>query len=450
MAPMAANHKHSRSYDRSLSPGESIGSFGGSLFSPLKRTAKINFMPRDGPTRGGGTLTVHERIFDTKEVQDDPRQGSRGGGQSRRPHSVQAPLAKSSVRSMLETRKHLKSAPSASTGSLFEGMTGSVDPYAEDDDSRPARLGPDERRFVEISTKLRKVEDIRARDMISIRDRVEKGKDEREARAKRLLESVCGHGVAFEAAMELRRFEADQERKRYDHHLEWDEKVYQPVASKAFERMNVDRQTQQWVAGSKSVGFELPAEPFRLTVNVAEDPSRRDLLKDWKEKAFHEDAESFLAKSRSAPCLRNPLRELQARGNTKLGGVIPSALSKPVLEPTFWCPVKLPEQMGGRFSQACEAGKSARRLRRGGSNIHIPDESDNVPTAGTRMSRVFGARDIGVLRELSGPRGESYDYNNGVGGSSAAPAQDHYTYDRGTAVIDLEFPLGKKIFPQFH
>ena len=77
---------------------------------------------------------------------------------------------------------------------------------------------------------------------------------------------------------------------------------------------------------------------------------------------------------------------------------------------------------------------------------------DGVATAGKRTVRV-GPRavahsDPGLLDGHDrGSRGEAAQHWTRQGASSGAPAQDHYTYEVGARVTDMEFPLGKKLFP---
>ena len=85
-------------------------------------------------------------------------------------------------------------------------------------------------------------------------------------------------------------------------------------------------------------------------------------------------------------------------------------------------------------------------MKFGGPNRHIPDETDSA-AAGTRVSRARGFGDKGVLRDEVA-MGETRDFRDGSGAGSAAPAQDHFGFQSGKAIVDLEFPPGKKTFPE--
>eukprot|EP00931_Biecheleriopsis_adriatica_P080191 TRINITY_DN53544_c0_g1_i1.p1 TRINITY_DN53544_c0_g1~~TRINITY_DN53544_c0_g1_i1.p1 ORF type:complete len:468 (+),score=88.81 TRINITY_DN53544_c0_g1_i1:43-1404(+) len=444
-----ASRLESKSPHESFNEVFSGSSFSFTMLSPDKRTAKPFKMPRDGPSVGGGTM----HLFDKKVLEDNrvhlcddsPREKARKRKvKTTRPNTVpDRSRAGSTLASIKAARRHLQSAGETSSASLGLGDTspGRSNASGVLDARARARLSPEERRAAEIAAKWKKTEDDRSLDSTIIRDKVERRKDERDARTKRLIESVTGRGLAFDTAMELHQADADRERKAYEHYLEWDDNVFKPAATKAFDHMNLDRATQQWIRGRKSVGFDL--DPFKLHVNVSKDPSRKHLLQDAQEKAFHEETEALLGRSRSAPALvGHHVQTLHDRSGMK--DCMRRALSRPVLEPNNWNQVA--SSVFGKFNQACEMGSEGRRMQRGGPNVHLHDESDGVAVAGTRKSKRHGHGDMGILREES-HRGESNDFKTGFGASSGAPAQDHFTFERGTAITDLEFPLGKKAFP---
>merc|ERR1711977_485108 len=97
-----------------------------------------------------------------------------------------------------------------------------------------------------------------------------------------------------------------------------------------------------------------------------------------------------------------------------------------------------------------EQGADAKRSRRGGTNVHIPDESDGVDAVGKRNTRSFGRHDLGILKGDTAAQGESSAFKSQWGAASGAPTQDHFTYETGTRVTDIEFPLGKRMFAAFH
>lgn len=437
-------------------PGESVNSswvHNYSLLSPDKRTAKPFRIPRFGPERGGGKVTCQDQKFLLEMVQAaEMDETVRPERKTRmRPSTVPSPDTGNMKNTNRNSRRHLRSAGDISSASLGLGDTSpgrSTMGQSSFDGKAHGRLSPEERRAMEIGIKLEKVEEIRARDAVKIRDKVERRKDAREARLQRLVHEVTGRGLAYDTAMELRKFDADQQSKIYEHYLEWDEKIFKPAAGRCYHQMNHHRPTQQLRSGRKSVGFTLPQEPFRMHVDMSQDPCKKHLLQDAQEKAFHKAAESLLGRSKSAPDFSAGVDGLHERGGTV--AIIPRALSRPVLEPNNWSQVEIQGSGFGRFAQNCEAGKDAVRFRKGGPNAFVGsvNERDGVMVAGTKHSRTLGYGDIGVLRDDVALRGESFDYNNGIGASSGAPAQDHFTYEKGTAITDLEFPLGKRVFPE--
>jgi len=287
---------------------------------------------------------------------------------------------------------------------------------------------------------------VRQADQKFIRERAEKHKTMRDDRFKRLVDAVCDHGgLAMECAENLAAFEQRYQQRRWDLYAQWDEHVSHPLAKQAFDYINpADRVAQQKLNGSKSVSWKLPHEKPQLKLDVSKDPARRQLYDTEAEKNFHEVAETVLGRSRSSPGIlrRSAMRDPRAVGTR--------ALSRPVLEPTDWGQQQLQGTLFGRFAQACEEGPNFTRARRGGTNVFVPDETDGTEAAGTRFSRLHGHHDMGILRGDTGSQGETSNFKTHEGSSSGAPAQDHFTFQHSREITDLEFPLGKKVFPEFH
>jgi hypothetical protein len=242
--------------------------------------------------------------------------------------------------------------------------------------------------------------------------------------------------------MALRERDAHEDRRRRDLHAAWEEKVYQPIATQAHEHLNPpNRQAEQKLVGSKSVSFTLPDEKFKLKLIVDGDPLRKPLVETNMENAFHNAAGHVLGHAHSAP-------EFHVR--RRPGHVLPHARSKPTFEPQNWTQVKLQGTLFGHFAQVCEHGPGFRRCRRGGTDMHAPDEGDGVPAVGKRTTRATGHNDLGILKGWTAAQGESSNFKASHGASCGAPAQDHYMYESGSHITDIEFPLGKKMFPEYH
>ncbi|CAD7926724.1 unnamed protein product [Amoebophrya sp. A25] len=120
------------------------------------------------------------------------------------------------------------------------------------------------------------------------------------------------------------------------------------------------------------------------------------------------------------------------------------ARTRPVLEPHLWEQLRIQATPYGHFAQVCAQGPDYQKTRN-----FVPDETDCVPAAGKRKTR-FTRDDVGILKGEIRDRGESSQHKNTFGASSAAPNQDHYTYEKGTRVVDNEFPLGKMMLPHKH
>eukprot|EP00747_Dinoflagellata_sp_TGD_P165084 gnl/TRDRNA2_/TRDRNA2_185906_c0_seq1.p1 gnl/TRDRNA2_/TRDRNA2_185906_c0~~gnl/TRDRNA2_/TRDRNA2_185906_c0_seq1.p1 ORF type:complete len:482 (+),score=91.88 gnl/TRDRNA2_/TRDRNA2_185906_c0_seq1:143-1588(+) len=440
--------------------------------SPGKR------LPREGPSPGGGKVAILNRTSFEATVSgftpdDDAEQPPAGlGGTSRRNSTKHGNAGGSPERGGDSATGSVGKSDRKSPGkdgpgyaSSSAGTSSHPTELDREKEKRPNRtLSQAERKRVEIGMKWAKVDAQREKQQQIISEKVEKGKEMREARFKRMLEEVMGRGeLGFSTAMQLRELEAKEERKKRDHYNTWNEKVFQPIASQAFEHLNPpDRLEQQALTGTKSVSFNVPGKTFRLYSNVSEDPVRKPLLQTAAENAFHAAATSFLhgpklATSASAPELRHP-SVLRISGNGQSGStpVLPRATTKPTLEPMEWGQIQLQGSMFGKFAQNCEYGPGFRRMKRGEAGVFIPREDDGVPACGKRSVRDQDSSfrvlhgDVGILAGDIASRGETTQHKYPDGGSSGAPNQDHFNYRTGQQVTDIEFPLGKKVFPQFH
>jgi hypothetical protein len=112
--------------------------------------------------------------------------------------------------------------------------------------------------------------------------------------------------------------------------------------------------------------------------------------------------------------------------------------------------MKLQDTMYGHFAQICEQGPGFKRLIRSGHNVFIPDEGDGIHAAGKLHTRWGGFNDVGILKGEENSRGESSRYKDDLGASHGAPTQDHFTYDTSNFATNMEFPLGKKVYPHMH
>lgn len=420
---------------------------------------EITKLPREGAAKGGGKLRIVDReIFEgpvTEACETPLAEPPAGLGSKRRPSEAH-PSGGSSKGKSGDTKGN-RSAHSQDGASPRSSTTFATKDKKGGDN---VRLSPQERRRREIAAKWEKTEALRLKDRKDILERLEKHHDMREARYKRLIESVTGEdNLAYKTALALRERDTHEERRKRELYGAWDEKVFQPMATQLYDHLNMpNRAVQQMLSGSKSVCFQEPGDKFVLVANVHEDPARKPVVDTARENTFHRNAHAVLQRalgtSRSAPDLRGgcpAVPGIPGVFGRPAGGepVVPRAMSRPVLEPENWGQVKLQGTLFGHFAQVAEQGADFHPAKRGGSGVHIPDTSDGVPIAGTRVCRTNGHHDLGILRGSIGKCGVSSTHKNLVGASHGAPSQDHYTYEIGLDVTNREFPLGKRCFPEY-
>lgn len=394
-------------------------------------------LPRQGPAPGKGRMVVLDRTVwaEFQDLQpeswgpDDPPVGL--SSNSRRPSGAESHLSK-------KAEMKPKSGGGSRKADDDDVPRSACDMKQKED--KP-RLTPEERKRAEILSKLSKVEAQRQRDLKDMVEVVEKRHERRAERFDRLLENVTGRdNLAYRTAMALRERQDHEDKRKRELHENWDEQVYKPIATQAYEHMNpANRNIKQVLHGSKSVGFVLPDSKKTLVANVDGDPNRKPVIEMAKENAFHQVASAVLGKSSSAPDLR-----LMA------GHVVPRARSRPTMEPELWSQVHLQGTLFGHFAQIAEQGANFKRARRGGTDVHIPAEHDGVEAVGKRSTRSFGRNDMGILKGDTAAQGESAAHKSSWGAASGAPTQDHFTYETGNRVTDVEFPLGKRMFAGFH
>eukprot|EP00928_Gymnodinium_smaydae_P047294 TRINITY_DN31556_c0_g1_i1.p1 TRINITY_DN31556_c0_g1~~TRINITY_DN31556_c0_g1_i1.p1 ORF type:complete len:532 (-),score=74.61 TRINITY_DN31556_c0_g1_i1:100-1530(-) len=422
-----------------------------------------NRLPREGHKGGGSLVTPNPGLLETVvfevELHADhdpfpPGLGATQGAGSRsasRSHSRGAGARTRGTRSTGEQGRHTSAnsgTSAAGKGTSQPDSAASSVAHPNDGEAQgPKKIGQEERKRAEIFSKWQKIEVLRSQDQKGILERVERGRDRREERFDRLLEAVTGRdNLAYKTALALRERENHEEKRRQELHDAWESKVYQPITVQASKHMNPpDRERSQRETGSKSVDFRLPSDTRRIVVNVLDDPVRGPMVDHARENCFHHVANQVMGNSQSAPTLRDHFSPPQAPGS-----IVSRARTRPVLEPSNWSLPQLKSTMFGDFAGKCEYGPGFRRALRGGTDVHIPDSSDCVLAAGSTHSRAYGTGDVGILRGDTAAQGESFNFKTAQGASSAAPAQDHFGFARGAHITDMEFPLGKRIFPEFH
>eukprot|EP00405_Crypthecodinium_cohnii_P010527 CAMPEP_0206430022 /NCGR_PEP_ID=MMETSP0324_2-20121206/6575_1 /ASSEMBLY_ACC=CAM_ASM_000836 /TAXON_ID=2866 /ORGANISM="Crypthecodinium cohnii, Strain Seligo" /LENGTH=491 /DNA_ID=CAMNT_0053895787 /DNA_START=37 /DNA_END=1509 /DNA_ORIENTATION=+ len=444
---------------------------------------KVQRIPREGPTPGGGIMTVTNRGFFETQLREalhsadssmsQPNLGAAGNasdgrlsrqgqqGQqtqgARRPSAVggnghgqsvssfPGGIGRSSSRRSVEAKRL-----TASSGFEDESPRSSAGGGALMEEPDHPTLSAKQRRQQEMYFKWQKTEALRERDRTKILEKIDRAKERRDNRFKRLLSEVCGEGNLAQVTAQTMRDRAEHEEHRRRELLDqWNKNVYGPLQEQADQYLNPpDRALEQRKNGFKTVDFQMPDEEFKMIAKNHKDPGRRVLAEHASDNAFHQTAEQFLnhstlpygkfglIRSQSAPTVQAP------------SGLIPKAQSKDTLDPTVWSQQQIQGTLYGFWAQKCESGAGFKRSLRGGPGIHIPDETDGVMAAGSRISRIYGYHDKGVLRGECGSRGETSEVKAMHGTSCGAPAQDHYNFVRGHHITDLEFPLGKRPPPE--
>lgn len=311
----------------------------------------------------------------------------------------------------------------------------------------------------QVRRKQEQLDELRKQDQLRIADTVERRKHMRAMRAQRLMAATTG-SAEWETAMQLRNWLSREEDRKKELHAERVKEVFEPIEDRLSGRLHweQDRKHRQAVTGRRSIAFAdepLRAGDARGPVTAwrleQQDPVHRQQWQHAQEEAFHREACKVIKG------LSRTISDLDQQAKTR-----------PVLEPWDWEPVRLQGTMFGNNERLFDnpargtwhpgdaAGQGATVLKRGGPGKFVPCEADGVPAAGKRSirsgPRATSHHDTGLLTVHSGPGhslvpatlGEAARYRTSAGASSAAPLQDHYTYDRGNDVVDMEFPLGKR------
>mmetsp|Transcript_35176 Transcript_35176/g.64231 ORF Transcript_35176/g.64231 Transcript_35176/m.64231 type:complete len:447 (+) Transcript_35176:69-1409(+) len=411
---------------------------------PTKAWHMMNRIPREGPMAGGGSMKVYDKVK-IAEVEMHSQEGlaqadltARGGRNGSKKKTE---------------RSHTPASEGTKSGSAENPKTPQHQPLA-----KTQAASQEARRQAELQAKFDKTEAQRQRDRQGITERLERNKGMRDERFNRLVEHVLGRdNLAYQTAIAIREREAHQDKRRRDLHRAWDEKVAQPLEQQAHKHMNPpNRARQQALAGSKSVDFLLPETQVSLVAVVEHDPVKQQIVDLAKESAFNHAAAAILGTSQSSPNLLRGRGALLSPSPSPESSpvqlhsikVIPPGRCRPTLEPQQWHSVQLQGSMMGHFAQSAEHGPGFKRMLRGGDGVHAPSEMDGVEAAGKRTTRANGHRDLGILKGNVAAHGEASLSKTMLGASSGAILQDHYQFETGTKVLDMEFPLGKRTFPE--
>lgn len=301
-----------------------------------------------------------------------------------------------------------------------------------------AKPDQEEKKYADLYSKWQKNEAMRDAGDKAIRERNTGMALQREERFQRLMHNVAqNNSLASELASMLKQQDALESRKSRELKAEWEDKVFGPLMAQASAHMNPSYRPpakllrQQRISGS-CLDFCLPEQQPILVVRSNEDPVKREIMDDAREKAFQHAATHVITGSRSMPDLYSSFHGSPSPARTMQLGALAPAVSRVVMEPADYGHVK---------EHVPPPGFSGRRR---GADAHIPDECDGVRAAGTKRNRVDGLHNKGVLQG-SRSLGESLEHKTCAGAGNGAPMQDHYGFACGPQVTDLELPLGKRM-----
>lgn len=288
----------------------------------------------------------------------------------------------------------------------------------------------------EHAAKLRHIQVLRAADEQVIKERSLRLKQIRDEHCEALVEGIhAQEGLRREADAVLLREAQKQATLRQDLYDRWDAEVSQ----------RVEYQLQRFMASEPPPcpsGFKK-----RPDLVAGDDPLKATLREQAAEAKFHKAATAVLTPRPDLRAMtpRERLR-LEKHGEAKAQ----RGRSRPVLPIELWEQRQHYASQFGYFAQGYERGPGGfHTSRRMGIDVHGIDESDGVPAAGKSYLRTRAGVErnrLGMLEGTLAKEGESARYKRDHGASSGAPCQDHYGYERGNAIVDAEFPTGRKAF----
>eukprot|EP00927_Polykrikos_kofoidii_P011194 TRINITY_DN14728_c1_g1_i1.p1 TRINITY_DN14728_c1_g1~~TRINITY_DN14728_c1_g1_i1.p1 ORF type:complete len:401 (-),score=80.00 TRINITY_DN14728_c1_g1_i1:55-1167(-) len=279
-----------------------------------------------------------------------------------------------------------------------------------------------------------KLQDGRQQDDKNIQEKIARSVQEREKRFEGMLERIRqDQQVRIAAAKHIHNFELEEEKRRADLYQKWDNEVYQ----------RVDANLNRFLTDSVPAPSE---DGWREELRHDDCPMKHEMRQQAKEEKFHRIANAIINTGTSQVSMQEDIRQRE-----KVEGLIRErGKSRPVLPPELWAQQHQYASPNGHFAQACERdsqGLGFHTSRRMGPNAHLPDERDGIPMAGKTKVR-FERNCLGMLAGDLATRGEAARYKQEHGASSGAPCQDHYDYAVGNAIVDAEFPVGKRYYPK--
>jgi len=273
---------------------------------------------------------------------------------------------------------------------------------------------------------------LREREEIEQRRQENKEKQEqiRENRFQEMLENLSrDDNVRARAAEHIREHELRHGRRQVELFEKYDAEVSQRI------ELHV----------AKFMSHTPPEAPegFRLELRKDDCPLKVGPRAQEAEEKFHRIARSIIDSSpqTSKDTVRKRMQlEREVASRTR---------SRPVMPIEMWEQKNHYASPYGYFVRAIEGENELgyHSARRQGTNAHAICEKDGVSAAGKTKTK-YERNQMGMLVGNVAKQGQAAGFKKDYGGGSAAPLQDHYVIEQGNTVVDAEFPLGKRAFPQ--
>lgn len=318
---------------------------------------------------------------------------------------------------------------------------------------RPADFTPEKEtpRFKKEHTiKHRQLCQQRESDLKHVRDKCDRSLQHREEKFERDMNDIKEQDQQRkDAGMMLLAEEQRADEKKEQRYQDWDSCVYKRIQNKLYRCLNPQER--------HAPPTQLFGGSTRMHLMPGDDPLKTALHEREQESIVSRKSNSLIFSARKgggASASRThggelSLDELENLWDERL-------TTRPVLHPVTWGQLEFPSTVYGFFAYSGrrEDGTFHTQKRRG-NDRHIPNERDGISTAGKTRNRSLGQRigeknDLGVLTGNWPRRGQGYRFKQEIGGSCAAPLQDHYFFSREPTAADNEFPPGKRIMPNMH
>jgi len=293
------------------------------------------------------------------------------------------------------------------------------------------------RKRQETAVKHERLTNLREQDARIMRERAARVVADREQRFEAMMDSLkSDDNMRVKAAGIIRQAEHDQMKKKFDLYQTWDNQVMRRVDAHLMEFMTDDPPEHE--------------EGWRKELRKSDCPLKQAVRDFHGEDQFHREASSLLQDTAMDEIAEVGLAEHVRRRDHHASLVKNRDHSRPTLPVEMWAQQHHYASRFGYFAQGSERAEHGelgfRSARRQGVDAHLPDERDGVPLAGKSKHR-HERNLLGALTGTTAKYGESYRHKASHGPGSAAPLQDHYTYEKGTAIVDHEFPIGKRCYP---